>query len=67
MCLPGGSVGKESTCDARDAGDADLVPGLGRSPGRGRGNPRQYFCLENPTDRGARQAQSIESQTVGCN
>ena len=41
----GGSDGKESTCNA---GDLDLVPGLGRSPGGGHGNPLQYSCLENP-------------------
>jgi len=40
---------KESACSAGDAGS---VPGLGRSPGGGRGNPLQYSCLENPTDRG---------------
>ena len=48
--LPGGSVGKESACNA---GDTGLVPGLGRSPGGGHGNPLQYFCLENPMNRGA--------------
>ena len=42
--------GKESACDAGDARDADLIPGLGRSPGGGNGNPLQYFCLENPMD-----------------
>ena len=36
-----------------DAGDVDSVPGLGRSPGGGNGNPFQYSCLENPTDREA--------------
>ena len=36
-----------------NAGDVDLIPGLGRSPGEGRGNPPQYSCLENPMDRGA--------------
>ena len=35
------------------AGDVDSVPGLGRSPGEGNGNPLQYSCLGNPTDRGA--------------
>ena len=45
-----GSVGKESTCNARDE---DLIPGLGRSPGVGHGNSLQYFCLDNPMDRGA--------------
>ena len=51
--FPGGSDGKESTCNA---GDLALIPGLGRSPGRGHGNPLQYFCLENPMDRGAWRA-----------
>ena len=36
-----------------NAGDAGLVPGLGRSPGEGNGNPLQYSCLENPMERGA--------------
>ena len=45
--------GKESACNA---GDADLIPGSGRSPGRGNGNPLQYSCLENPIDKGAWQA-----------
>ena len=44
------SVGKESACNAGDLGS---VPGLGRSPGEGNGNPRQYPCLENLMDRGA--------------
>ena len=34
-------------------GDASLIPGLGRSPGEGNGNPLQYFCLGNPMDKGA--------------
>ena len=45
--------GKESACSVGDAGDADLIPGLGRSPGGGNGNTLQYFCLENSMDRGA--------------
>ena len=44
------SVGKESACSA---GDPGLIPGLGKSPGEGKGNPLQYPCLENLTDRGA--------------
>ena len=44
----GGSAGKESVCNA---GDLGLIPGLGRSPGEGNGNPRQYSCLENPMHR----------------
>ena len=51
--FPGGSVGKESACNARDLG---LIPGLGRTPGGGHGNPLQYSCLKNPMDRGAWQA-----------
>ena len=43
--FPGGSNGKESTCSMRDLGS---IPGLGRSPGGGHGNPLQYSCLENP-------------------
>ena len=50
MGFPGGSDGKESACNA---GDLGLIPGLGRSPGEGNGNPLQYSCLENATDRGA--------------
>ena len=41
---------------ARDVRDTGLIPGLGRSPGGGRGNPLQYSCLENPMDRGAWRA-----------
>ena len=50
--FPGGSDGKESACNA---GDLGLIPGLGRSPGEGNGNPLQYSCLENSTDRGVWQ------------
>ena len=39
-----------------NAGDAGSVPGSGRSPGAGNGNPLHYSCLENPMDRGARRA-----------
>ena len=54
MCFfPGGSDGKETTCDA---GDLGFVPGSARSPGEGNGNPLQYSCLENPMDRGVWQA-----------
>ena len=44
---------KESTFNAGVAGDVDSIPGSGRSPGEGNGNPLQYPCLENPMDRGA--------------
>ena len=51
--FPEGSVGKESACNAGDTGNAGSIPGLGRSPRGGTGNPLQYSCLENPRDRGA--------------
>ena len=50
MGFPGGSVGKESACNA---GDLGLIPGSGKFPGEGNGNPLQYYCLKNPMDRGA--------------
>ena len=50
MGFPGGSNGKESACSVGDLGS---IPGLGRSPGGGNGNPLQYSCLENSTDREA--------------
>ena len=56
MDFPGGSVGKESACNAGRAGDAVSIPESGRSPGGGHGNSLQYFCLENLMDRGAWQA-----------
>ena len=46
----GGLEGKAAVCNA---GDSSLIPGLGRSSGEGNGNPLQYCCLENPTDREA--------------
>ena len=46
-------MGKYSPAIAGDAGNGGLIPGSGRSPGRGNGNPFQYSCLENPIDRGA--------------
>jgi len=51
--FPGGTSGKESACQAGDARDVGYILGLGRSPGEVNGNPLQYFCLENPMDRGA--------------
>jgi len=54
--FPGDSVGKESACNARDTGDLGVIPGLGRSTGEEHGNPLQYSCLENPTDRGTWRA-----------
>ena len=54
MGFPGGSDGKESACNVGDLGS---IPGLGRSPGGGNGNPLQYFCLENPHE---------QKSLVGC-
>ena len=45
--FPGGSEVKVSACNVGDLGS---IPGSGRSPGEGNGNPLQYFCLENPMD-----------------
>ena len=61
--LPGGSDGKESTCNA---GDLGLTLGSGRSSGEGKGNPLQYSCLGNPMDREEPGGlQSLGSQRVG--
>ena len=51
--FPGGSAVKNPPANARDARDTDSIPELGRSPGEGNGNLRQYSCPENPMDRGA--------------
>ena len=60
MGFPGGTVVKNlpaNAGDTRDSGSmAGSIPGLGRYPGRGNGNPLQYSCVENPMDRGAWQA-----------
>ena len=58
--FPGGSVVKNLPANA---GDMGLIPGLGRSPGGGNGNPLQYSCLDNPKDR--RKLQSMGLQRVG--
>ena len=62
MKFPGGSDGKAS---AYSVGDVGSIPGSGRSPGEGNGNPLQYSWLENPTDRGAWWATVHGSQRVG--
>ena len=60
--FPHSSVGKESACNA---GDLGLIPGLGRSPGEGNGNPLQYSCLENPwTEEPGRFNHSIMSSLL---
>ena len=50
---PGFPGGSEVKASAHNAGGLGLIPGLGRSPGEGNGNPLQYACLENPMDGGA--------------
>ena len=50
ISFPGGSDGKASACNVGDQGS---IPGLGRSPGEGNGNPLWHSCLENPRDGGA--------------
>ena len=54
--FPGSAVVKNSPAKAADAGDKGLIPGSGRSPGVGNGNPLKYSCLENSMDRGVWQA-----------
>ena len=54
MMLPsGGAVIKNPHASAGDSRDGSSIPGSGRSPGGGNGNPLQYSCLENSMDRGA--------------
>ena len=56
---------KNPPADVGDARDVGSVPGLGRSPGGGNGNPLQYSCLVNPMDSGAWQLQSMGLQRFG--
>ena len=60
--FPSGSDGKAS---AYNVGDPGLIPGLGRSPGEGNGNPLQYSCLENPGTEEPGGLQSMGSKRVG--
>ena len=54
ICFLCGASGKKNLpANAEDIRDANSIPGLGRSPGKGNSSPLQYSCLENPTDRGA--------------
>ena len=64
MGFPHRSVGKES---ANNAGDLGSIPGSGRSPGEGNGNPLQYSCLGDPMDRGAWRATVHRIAGVGHN
>ena len=52
-CYKGFPGGSEVKASAWNAGDPGSIPGLGRSPGEGNGNPLQYSCLENPMEGGA--------------
>ena len=54
-----------SPANAGDIRDTGSISQSGRSPGGGHGNPLQYSCLENPTNRGAQWAKSIGSQRIG--
>ena len=65
MSFPGGSVVKNPPASARDAGDTGLIPGSGRSPGEGIGNPLQYSFLENLWTEEPGGLQSMGSQRVG--
>ena len=56
---------KNPSANAGNKRDAGLIPGSGRSPGEGNGNPLQYPCLENPLDRGAKWATVHRLQRVG--
>jgi len=51
--FPGGTNDKDLPANAGDIRDTGLIPGSGRSPAGGNGNPLRYSCLENPMDRGA--------------
>ena len=64
---PGGSEVKNSPANAGDAGDVGLIPGWGRSPGEGNGNPLQYSCLKNPMDRRTWQTTAHEVTRVRQN
>ena len=52
ILIHGDAVVKNLLANAEDSGDVGLIPGSGRFPGEGNGNPLQYSCLENPMDRG---------------
>ena len=56
--FPGGTVVKNMPANAGDARDVGSIPGSGRSPGEGNGNPLWYSCLESSKDRGAAQEHS---------
>ena len=65
MGFPGGSMVKNLPANAGAAGDVGLIPGSGRAPGGGNGNPLQYSCLGNLMERGIWWLQSTGLQRVG--
>ena len=65
MGFPGGAGVKNLPANAGDTRDAGSIPGLGKFPGGGHGNPLQYSCLENSMDRGAWQA-TIHGTAKSC-
>ena len=65
MGFPGGSGVEESACNAAGTGNTGSIPGSGRPPGGGHGNPLQYSCLENPMDKGAWRV-TVHSITKSC-
>ena len=65
MGFPGGSATKNLPASTGDAGNTSSIPGLGRSPGEGKGNPLQYSCLEIPWTKGSGRLQSMGQHRVG--
>ena len=63
--LPHWLSGEESACNAGDAGDVGLIPGLGRSPGRRHGNPLQYSSMDNPWTEEPGGIHAMKLQRVG--
>ena len=63
--LPHWLSSEESACNAGDAGDMGLIPGLGRSPGRRHGNSLQYSAMDNPWTEDPGEIQAMELQRVG--
>ena len=64
LCFLKSSVGKESACNAGVTGNVDSIPGSGKSPGKGIGNPLQHSCLKHPWREESGGLQSKGSQRV---
>ena len=67
LLVGGKHYGSDGQKSAHNAGDLGSIPGWGRSPGVGNGNPLQYSCLENPMDRGTWQGYSLCGGKAGHN